>query len=183
MTVQSPYSSRPAPGFHLFDAEPGQFACGYQDYLAYVLWTGRGTLPALQRIQALNRHMNVSHPEGHVNVSFVGAGVAPPAEDARDGFKRVFTGGVSGVRAMAIILDGEGFWASALRGAITNFRHSEAPRAGDMAVHVANSNEIAADWLGEQLTWLMSKHVHPGRLLRTLTGAQQALAAAAAAPA
>jgi len=69
-----------------------------------------------------------------------------------------------------------------LRGAITSCRHSEAPRAGERAVHVGNSSEVAADWLGEQLAWLMNRQIHPSRLLRTLTAARQTLGAAAAPP-
>jgi hypothetical protein len=144
MTV---HSSWPSAGFSqavLFDQEPGQYYVGYFRNLSLVVWAGRADGSAVNRVRGISQHLVSKYPDGHSNISFVVNGVAPPTEEARVAFNHIFDGRVSDLRCMAVVLEGEGFWASALRSTVTALRQAATTT---FAVRLFSTIDPVAEWL------------------------------------
>jgi hypothetical protein len=150
MTVHSSWPIAGAPRAALFDHEPGQFYVGHFRNLSLVVWAGGADGAAVQRVRGVSQLLASKYPDGHSNISFVMNGVPPPSEEARIAFNYIFDGRVSDLRCMAVILEGEGFWASALRSTVTALRNAATTT---FAVRLFSAIEPAADWLpAEHLT-------------------------------
>jgi hypothetical protein len=108
----------------LFDHEPGQFYAAYYRNLSIVVWAGGADGAAVKRVRGISQLLIGRFPDGHSNVSIVLNGVPPPTDEARQAFNYIFDGRVSDLRCMAVVLEGDGFWASALRSTVTGLRNA-----------------------------------------------------------
>ena len=144
MSVHSSWPSQGAPRPTLFDSEPGQFYAGHFRNLSIVVWVSGADGPAAKRMRGIAQHLISKYPDGHSNVTIVLNGVAPPTEEARVAFGHIFDGRVSDLRCMAVVLEGEGFWASALRSTVTNLRQGN---TSSFALKLFSSLEQVAEWL------------------------------------
>lgn len=143
----SVHSSWPNPGATratLFDHEPGQFYAAHYRNLSIVVWVGGADGASVQRVRGISQLLIGKFPDGHSNVSIVLNGVPPPTDEARAAFNHIFDGRVSDLRCMAVVLEGEGFWASALRSTVTGLRN-----AATTAFTVKLFSELGpvSDWL------------------------------------
>jgi hypothetical protein len=103
--------------------EPGHFSCSIWQNVSILVWADRATKEALARIQQrVTKQMIERYPNGHSNVAFVLAGVQPPTPEAREIFTRLYQEGVSDLKCLGVVLEGDGFWASMLRSSITSMQ-------------------------------------------------------------
>jgi hypothetical protein len=79
-------------------------------------------------------------------VSFVLKGVPPPTPEARAAFAHAFNDRLSTLRCMTTITEGDGFWASGMRSAITSMRIESSQQ---LLMRLHDSIEAAAAWLPE----------------------------------
>lgn len=143
MSIRSSWPIAEAPRATLLDHEPGRCYMGYFRNLSLVVWAGGADGAAVLRVRKLSHHLIKAYPDGHSNITFVLGGVAPPTEDARQAFAYIFNGKASDLRCMAVILEGDGFWASALRSTVTSLRQAS---SSQFAVRLFNTPDAILDW-------------------------------------
>lgn len=150
MSVHSSWPEAGAVRPVLFDQDPGRVYLGHFKNVSLAVWAGRADGPAVLRVRSLSQHLIAKYPDGHSNITFVLNGVAPPTEEARQAFSHIFDGRVSDLRSMAVVLEGEGFWASTLRSTVTWLRQAATTQ---FAVKLFNTIDEVAEWLpSEHLT-------------------------------
>ena len=125
---------------------PGQFRCSLFRNVSLLIWTGQGTLASVQHIQRLTASLVQRFPKGHSNVSFIPDGAPMPTEEARAALAASFDQRLSHIACMTQVLEGEGFWASTMRSAITSMKLGTSQ---DMAMRVCTSIDEVAAWLPE----------------------------------
>lgn len=128
-----------------YDHEPGQFYFGYWYTVSILVWAQQADASAMRRLDAMTAHLTEKHPFGRSAVAFVLPGTAPPTEKARKVFER-HSSGETGLCCVGMVLEGEGFWASALRATMTNIHLSN---ANEVALKQADSIEEIAPWLAQ----------------------------------
>jgi hypothetical protein len=104
------------------EVEPRHFSCSVWQNVSILIWADRATGEALARIQRVTKQMIERYPNGHSNVAFVLAGVQPPTPEAREIFTHLYKEGVSDLKCLGVVLEGDGFWASMLRSSITSMQ-------------------------------------------------------------
>jgi hypothetical protein len=144
MSVHSSWFQAGAVRPVLFDQVPGHVYMGHYKNISLVVWAGAADGATVMRARGISQHLVSSYPDGHSNVSFVLNGVAPPTEEARLAFNHIFDGRVSDLRSMAVVLEGEGFWASTLRSTVTWLRQAATTQ---FAVRLFNNIDEVAEWL------------------------------------
>jgi hypothetical protein len=144
MTLHSSRPSPAGPPVTLFDSEPRQFYAGHFRNVSIVVWVSGADGPAATRMRAVAQHLIAKYPDGHSNVTIVLNGVAPPTEEARAAFAHIFDGRLSDLRCMAVVLEGEGFWASALRSTVTALRQGS---SSSFALKLFSALEPVTEWL------------------------------------
>lgn len=130
------------------DNEPGVCAIGRCHNITIVVWWSQATGPAVERVAAVTRIVCAQHPEGISNIHVIREGAALPTAEARSGFVRMMKEHASQLSNVAVVVGGEGFWASMMRSAITSMRFVS-PRSFEMRLHGKT---------GEILNWLPSGH-------------------------
>jgi hypothetical protein len=109
-----------------------------------LLWSDQANLDAVKKLKPVTQRLIERYPSGHSNVSFVLNGVPPPTDEARAAFAHTFNDKLSLLRCMTTITEGDGFWASGMRSAITNMRIVSSQ---GMIMRLHDSLEAVAAWL------------------------------------
>jgi hypothetical protein len=138
----------PRLGLSMLDCEPGQFRYNSYRNLTIGLWAGQATLDAVLRVAQISERMREAHPEGHSSVVFVLAGAPAPTPDAQAAFAHVLDDRTTALSCTAIVVEGDGFWASGIRSAITQARLAA---AGSVKLRVH-------DRIDELLEWFPAEH-------------------------
>lgn len=125
-------------------AEPGRFRCAIWRNVSLLLWSDQATLHAVQKLRRVTQLLIERYPSGHSNVSFVLGGVLPPTAEARAAFAHAFNDRLSLLRCMTTITEGDGFWASGMRSAITSMRMVSSQ---GLIMRLHDNIEEAAAWL------------------------------------
>lgn len=113
------------------------------------VWTGQADLAAAQAVERAARIMASRHRAGRTYLAFVLDGLPGPTPEATQVFTSLI-GQRDGLGCLAYVVEGSGFWASGLRGMITNmYRDSGANRRFKIATSI---EEVAA--------WLSVNHEH-----------------------
>jgi hypothetical protein len=147
MSRSQPHGTSALPGtLELVESEPGRFRCCLWHNISLLIWTDQATLEAVKKLKRVTELLIERYPSGHSNVSFVLNGVRPPTPEARAAFAHAFNDRVSMLRCMTTITEGDGFWASTLRSAITSMR-MESSQGLLMQLH--DTIAAAAEWLPE----------------------------------
>jgi hypothetical protein len=128
----------------LLDCDPGRFRYSLWRNITVGVWADQATTEAAQRVLELSRSLAKAHENGHSNVLFVLNNVAPPTPEANQIFTQMHDYKVSGLACLAIVIEGSGFWASAMRSTITGARIA---RPGSMRLGVADDIEQVLEWL------------------------------------
>lgn len=129
---------------YLLDVDPGRFRYASWRNVTIGIWANQATGEAAQRIMSISRMMGRNHPKGHSSVVFVLDGAPPPTPEASAIFAKMYDTKSSGLTCMAIIIEGGGFWASAIRSSITSLRISN---PGSMRMSVNDNVEGVLEWL------------------------------------
>jgi hypothetical protein len=138
----------PRLGLAMLDCEPGQFRYNSYRNLSIGLWAGQATLDAVLRVVRIAERMRESHPEGHSGVVFVLDSAAAPTPDAQAAFAQLIDDRMTTISCTAIVVEGQGFWASGIRSSITKMRLAA---AGSVKLRVH-------DRIDELLEWLPAEH-------------------------
>jgi hypothetical protein len=123
-------------------------AIGRAHNITLIVWWSQATAAAVERVASVTRIVCAQHPEGFSNIHVIRDGAALPSPEARSGFVRMMKDHAAQLRNVAVVLGGEGFWASMMRSAITSMRFVS-PRSFEMRLHGRS---------GEILNWLPSSH-------------------------
>lgn len=120
------------------------------DVFAYYAWknvtigvyVGQLTVPAVHRLLDMSSEIARAYPSGRSSVVFVLDQLPGPTLEAQKEMKRIYE--IEGLKCTATILEGTGFWASAIRSMTANLH-----RAADtgMTVRVNTSLEEVLAWL------------------------------------
>jgi hypothetical protein len=117
----------------------------YQN-ISIAVWIGQATLPAVQVIPEVTKHMIARFPGGHSSVGFVLDGLPAPPADAQALLTKTFEKR-SQLMVTAIVLEGSGFWASGLRGMLNN-SHRDAN--SDAALKIVTHVDPLVGWFAEE---------------------------------
>ena len=128
----------------LLDIEPGRFRYSVWRNITIGVWADQATGEAARRIIAISRSMAKNHSAGHSNVIFVLDGAPPPTPEANQIFAQIHDQKVSDLACMGIVVEGSGFWASAIRSAITGVRMST---SSGIRMGVSDSVNQLMEWL------------------------------------
>jgi hypothetical protein len=109
-------------------------------------WTAQGTIPLVEQLAEHSRRFHHRHPEGVSVVHLISKGPALPEAPTRERLKTLMEANAKTLACVAIVLDGRGFWASAVRSFLVGLR-LVSPRTITMQVF-STSQEVAA-WLPE----------------------------------
>ena len=171
---RTPSAPRAEEPLVLLDVEPGRFRYNGWRNLTIGVWADQATGEAAERVLSISRQMARNHPEGHSNVIFVLDGAPMPTPEANAIFSKVYDQKVSDLSCMAVVIEGGGFWASAIRSTITSLRM--ASRSGELRMSVHDHMEQVLEWLPAEHTRRTGVFVASSELRNALTAAR-ALAA------
>ena len=163
-----------APRATLFDHEVGHFYFGYWKNVSLIVWVAEADEQALHRLAPMTERLVREYPGGHSNLSFVLDGVLPPRGKAKEVLASLFAGGAADLRCVGIVLEGVGFWASALRSPLTNAHMSSSSR---LALRLSDSREELASWLASRHQATTGTAVTPDELMAIMTSMRDQLVA------
>jgi hypothetical protein len=106
----------------LFDFERGRFALSRWKNLSIVVYATGADGAMLARISKLTPLMRKEFPGGHSNLAFILNGCPLPTEQAQQAIVAAYRNPESGLCCASVIVEGEGFWASALRSSVIGMR-------------------------------------------------------------
>lgn len=153
----------------LFDFERGRFALSRWKNLSIVVYATGADGAMLARISKLTPLLRKEFPGGHSNLAFILNGCPLPTEEAQQAIVAAYKNPESGLSCASVIVEGEGFWASALRSTVIGMRlQAERIRLG---LHSS---------ISEMLEWLPGEHekgtglaLNKTQLLRIVTEARR----------
>jgi hypothetical protein len=129
------------------DLDPGRFRFSVWRNVSITIWTAQATLDAGHRILKVSRELSREFPEGRSQIMIIAAGTPAPDDATTELLKEIYDPKRSGIVCIAAVLEGEGFWASGVRGRMTKMRIA----AGNtMAVRTHETVEQVAAWLPEE---------------------------------
>ncbi|HKP57189.1 MAG TPA: hypothetical protein VJV78_10725 [Polyangiales bacterium] len=129
------------------DLDPGRFRFSVWRNVSITMWTDQLTLDAGERVLRISRQLNEEFPEGRSQVMIVVDGAPPPDGPASELLTEIYNPKLSRIVCIAAVLEGEGFWASAIRSRMTSMRIAG---GGAMAIRTHQSVEEVPSWLPEE---------------------------------
>jgi hypothetical protein len=132
----------------LLDSEPGVVTVYAHGNITIIVWWGRASPQAAQRLHRVTEQRRKQHPEGLSAIHIVKGDVVLPDQATRDALVRVMKDSDTSLAALAVVIGGGGFWASALRSVITGMRVLSRS-AFELRLHGT---------IDEALAWLPDKH-------------------------
>jgi hypothetical protein len=132
-------------------------------------WTTQGTVPLVEALAEHSARFHQRHREGVSVVHLISRGPALPDAATRERLKTLMEGNSKTLACVAVILDGRGFWASAVRGFLVGLR-LVSPRTITMQVF-STSEEVAA-WLPEIHLQRTGVQVDANELLQVIEAAR-----------
>lgn len=114
----APVSPNPSSS-RLLHAVPGVCAFRCLGNVIAHAWRGQMTDEIARRFVQTNEAALLAHPEGVSFVSWIQEGVPLPTAEARRLVSQSMSRNSNGIACIAVVTEGSGFWASAMRSAIT----------------------------------------------------------------
>jgi hypothetical protein len=146
---------------------PGTFAYDLWKNVSIGVYVGQATAAAARELLAMSNQQARFFPEGRSSVVFVLDQLPAPAAEARPDLDRVYES--SGLACTAIVLEGSGFWASAIRSMTSNM-----VRGQPVTVRAhTNVDEVIA-WLPAEHQKRTKVELPPDDLKRALAFARKA---------
>jgi hypothetical protein len=159
--------SSSAPELVLLHSEPGSHAFYTWQNIMIACWSQRATGPAIEKIGSLRAAMHDRHPEGVSVIYLIADGAGLPTPEARAGVKELMVRFSQHRACLAILVQGGGFWASAMRAVITGVRLLVPLK---FAMGVFGKVQELVDWLPERHEGHTGVHVERAQLLSVLQG-------------
>jgi hypothetical protein len=136
------------------------YQCGN---LFMMVWRGATTDEALDAVHASMTAMVAIHPEGIGIVSIIERGAPPPSTEHRARVREVQERMASRLRCLVVLVEGMGFWASAVLGAATAIVSARRTR---FPQKVCRAREEAIQFIAEKMQGTLS--ADPRALARAL---------------
>ena len=149
----------------LLDSERERFAFWAWNDVGIFVWYAVPTRDALFRLQKVAEPRIKLYPEGLSDVHLVRGRVALPDQGTREALVRLSSEAADHLAAVAIVLGGQGFWASTIRSLVTGIRLLVPGRFG---MTMCGSTEEVADWLPEAHAKRTGRRMNPAALKRAL---------------
>lgn len=128
-------------------------------------WTKQGTVALVEHLAEHSRRFHRLHPEGVSVVHIISKGPALPDAATRERLKTLLEANAKTLACVAIVLDGRGFWASAVRSFLVGLR-LVSPRTVNMQVF-STAEEVAA-WLPDVHLQRTGVRIDGGDLLQAI---------------
>jgi hypothetical protein len=123
---------------------PGFVQFGIWNDILFARWEQAADIAAVSRLQEINRDFRRAHPGGRLSgIHIVLAGAGLPTPEGRAALVDTMKNQADEFGAIAVVIGGTGFFASAIRSFLTGLRFL-APRDFDFRLH-GRSSEIL-DW-------------------------------------
>src|SRR5262245_49370878 len=108
--------SLPVSGLLVIDEQPGIFRFYKWQHVHVIVWGGSADGESARRLG----RVTPKPPKGmrRSDVHIVGAGAGLPSADAREGFGQLMKDMADDIACLGVVIDGGGFWASAMRSAV-----------------------------------------------------------------
>jgi hypothetical protein len=152
--------------------EPGTCGVGVANNLMIAVWWWQATGSAVQRLFPIVEVLNQEYPQGYSHIHIVKDKAPIPTSEARAGFLRLM--GHPALGHVAVVIGGQGFWASAMRSAITGMQIIS-PRGFQLRLQ-GSIREVVA-WLPEAHLKRTGVEIESAALLAMLERAEGWLAA------
>lgn len=146
---------------------PGVFAYDLWKNVSIGVYVGQATPAAARELLAMSSLQARTFPEGRSSVVFVLNQLPAPLPEARADLDRVYESG--GLACTAIVLEGAGFWASAIRSMISNMVRGQA-----VSVRAHTNVDELLDWLPDEHEKRTKVAFPPDDLKRALLYARKA---------
>jgi hypothetical protein len=160
------------PELKLLDSEPGSFAFYTWQNIMIACWSKRAEGHSIERIARLRESMADAHPEGVSVIYLIANEAGLPTAEARAGVRQLMARFSKQRACLAIVIQGEGFWASGMRAVITGVRLL-VPIKFPMGVFAGV--DAVAQWLPEWHERRTGVRLAPGQLLGVLEQLMAAL--------
>lgn len=87
--------------------------------IGFVLWGAQATLRSVRKMGAMSANLMKDHTKISI-IQVIPENAALPTDDAKDLLLKMTEAGGQSIACLAYVMSGEGFWASAMRGYLTN---------------------------------------------------------------
>jgi hypothetical protein len=128
----------------LLDAEPGRFAFWGWKNITVAVWWAQPDPTTVARLSRLTEQRRKQHSAGMSNIHLVKGNIALPDAETRHALVQLMRELGPYLAASAVVVGGDGFWASTMRSVITGMRVLT-PHSYEMRLH-SNIAEVVA-WL------------------------------------
>jgi hypothetical protein len=151
------------------EEEPGFVTAEWKN-VSIVVWGVQATLPRAAKLRDAGATLIARHPEGIASVQIIANGVALPDSATRAEIDRLTNGFAPSLSCITTVLEGSGFWASAMHSFITSI-HWIARRP--FKVHIGSTLADAAAWIPAPHYERTRVRVGSAELLRVLTSIRE----------
>jgi hypothetical protein len=156
----------------LVDSEPQRFAFYVWRNVNVLVWSGPADVAAVQRMAAFGDQQRRHHPEGSSTVHVIKPHVGMPDAETRQVLIETIKILSPAVAAVAVVIGGNGFWASATRSVITG---ATVMARASFEMHMHSSLEQVVTWLPAVHLKKTGVAIQPDELLRVLKTASESL--------
>lgn len=146
--------------------EPGRFRFALWQNITITIWTAQATMDAGQRILQVARGLARSFPQGRSQIMIIAAGAPAPDADTSALLSVIYDPDKSGIRCIAAVLEGAGFWASGIRSRMTSMRIAAGNK---MVMRTFDTLEEVVSWLPDEHAKRTAVVVEPDVLRAVLT--------------
>ena len=172
------HSMRPWAELVPLSAVPGVYSSYAWNNVGLTLWFGPATLESLETFEATCRKVAADRPVRWSSVHIMVPGNSGlPSAEARAALARMTREMADTTAAIAVVIPGTGFWASAIRGLVTAV-HMLGSR--DFELKIFGNVEEVAQWLPEAQLQRSGVEISPAQLLDALRQLQRTMESAAA---
>jgi hypothetical protein len=154
-----------------FDAEPGKFYLAHWCGVSITIFAGQADSEFLRRAALMNEHWKRRDKKERTNVSFVLGGVPLPSPEVRAVFEAQRAGNM-GIVNFGLVVEGEGFWASALRSTVTGMSLT----AHNVSGRIETTIEAIAPWIAREHAARIGETLPELAIVRALRSARYDLA-------
>jgi len=163
-------SPKPSPGGILqthFKAD-GFAILSWQNVLI-VVWTTASTVALVEQLSRQSVQFHKSHPGGVSVIHIIAKGPPLPEPEVRERFSELLGKNPKTLACVGVLLEGRGFWASAIRSFLVGLR-VVSPRSVQMQAF-STAAEVAT-WIVEPHAARTRVHLSPADLERVLVRAR-----------
>ncbi len=124
--------------------ETDGFVMATWENVAIHVWTVAGTLPLVDALDRLSATFTSAHPEGISAIHIIAKNAPLPPSDVREALQEVTKRYALRVACVCHVVEGSGFWASALHGFLTGLHWIT---RGPFRLHICSDIAAAARWV------------------------------------